>query len=130
MFFFLRLIEKRMANIKGVFRGFNKNFIKPKFIPSHSSQEWLILCFWLLLLACMLLNQCFFFFFFLSGFESTDLLCKSTLQFDHGSLWWVLSGLGNSIVSTVIQSLLYYLLFFNENNNNNNNNNKQIQSLV
>ena len=40
MFFFLQLIEKRMTDIKGVFRGFNKNFIKPKFIPSHSSQFW------------------------------------------------------------------------------------------
>ena len=25
-------------NLKGHFRGFNKNFIKPKSIPSHSSQ--------------------------------------------------------------------------------------------
>ena len=36
--FFLRLNEKKGLILKGYFRDFNKNFIKPKSIPSHFSQ--------------------------------------------------------------------------------------------
>ena len=37
-YIFLWLNEKKGLILKGYFRDFNKNFIKPKSIPSHSSQ--------------------------------------------------------------------------------------------
>ena len=33
-------MRKKGLILKGYFRDFNKNFIKPKSIPSHSSQFW------------------------------------------------------------------------------------------